>query len=368
VWYPDRDGDGYGNPDTTGTPTCMNLTQYGYVTNKGDCDDGNKNIHPGATEICGNGKDDDCDGQIDEGCTPVTTWYRDADGDGFGNPAQTKAGDKQPRGYVSNALDCNDKNKVKGGPEVCDGIDNDCDGIIDDGLAEITFYSDFDGDGYGSPKRSITTCAAPPRFVSNSEDQNDDNKNVYPGAPELCDGRDNNQNGTIDEGFSKTTFYHDFDKDGYGRSEVTLQACAAPLNYVAAGGDCNDRNGAIHPGASGPPNDGVDNNCNGLIDEPLRSTARSKGGEVVGEQALSLQLTAAPNPSQHFFTLRIQSQSNAPVQVRIVDAVGRVVEVRQGLSVNSTVPVGHSYRPGVYYVQAVQGSQQVSLKVVKAVQ
>jgi hypothetical protein len=134
---------------------------------------------------------------------------------------------------------------------------------------------------------------------------------------------------------------------------------------VAAGGDCNDRNGAIHPGASGPPNDGVDNNCNGLIDEPLRSTARSKGGEVDGEQALSLQLTAAPNPSQHFFTLRIQSQSNAPVQLRIVDGVGSVVEARQGMGANSTLAVGHSYRPGVYYVQVLQGNQKATLKLVK---
>jgi hypothetical protein len=303
VWYPDRDGDGYGNPDTTGTPTCMNLTQYGYVTNKGDCNDTNAAIHPNATEVC-NGEDDDCDGVVDEGCTPVTTWYRDSDGDGFGNPANSKEADVQPRGYVSNADDCNDKNKVKGGPEVCDGIDNDCDGIIDDGLTEITFYSDFDGDGYGSPKRSITTCAAPPRFVSNSEDQNDDNGNVYPGAPELCDGRDNNQNGSIDEGFEKRTFYHDFDKDGYGRSEVTLQACAAPLS-------------------------------------------------------------ASPNPTQHFFTLRIQSQSNAPVQLRIVDGVGRVVEARQGVGANSTLGVGHSYRPGVYYVQVLQSTQKASLKLVK---
>jgi uncharacterized repeat protein (TIGR03803 family) len=316
-------------------------------------------------EICGNGKDDDCDGVVDEGCTPVTTWYRDADGDGFGNPASSKVADKQPRGYVSNADDCNDKNKVKGGPEVCDGIDNDCDGIIDDGLTEFTFYSDFDGDGYGSPKRLITTCAAPPRFVSNSEDQNDDNKNVYPGAPELCDGRDNNQNGSIDEGFARTTFYHDFDEDGYGRSEVTLQACAAPLNYVTVGGDCNDRNGAIHPGAAGPPNDGVDNNCNGLIDEPLRSTARSKGGEVVGEQQLSLQLTATPNPSQHYFTLRIQSQSNKPVQLRIVDDIGRVVEARQGIAANNTLTVGHSYRTGVYIAEVRQEGKKAIVKLVK---
>jgi Leucine-rich repeat (LRR) protein len=297
--------------------------------------------------------------------TCTTTWYRDADGDGWGNPNSTKVANEQPRGYVANDLDCNDKNKVKGGPEVCDGIDNNCDGIIDDGLTETTFYSDFDGDGYGSEKRTITTCAAPPRYVAVAGDRNDDNKNVYPGAPEICDGRDNNQNGEIDEGFNKTTFYHDFDKDGYGRNEVTLQACAAPLNYVAVGGDCNDRDASIHPGAKGPPNDGIDNNCNGLIDEPLHNAVTSKDNGVVGEQPETLLLTAQPNPSTHYFTLRIQGSSQKPLQLRVLDELGRVVEVKQGLPTNSTIAIGHNYRSGIYIAEVVQDGQKATVKLMK---
>jgi hypothetical protein len=238
-------------------------------------------------------------------------WYRDADGDGFGDPASFKEAKGQPRGYVSNNLDCNDKNKTKGGPEVCDGIDNDCDGIIDDGLSEITFYSDFDGDGYGSEKRTITACAAPPRFVAVAGDLNDDNKNVYPDAPEICDGRDNNQDGQIDEGFTKRTFYHDFDKDGYGRETVTLQACAAPLNYEAVAGDCNDRDASIHQGAKDLCN-GKDDDCDGLIDEDCNNavTKQDKAEANVSEQGLKLELTAIPNPASHNFTLRIQSTSS----------------------------------------------------------
>jgi hypothetical protein len=334
------------------------------VSSNKDPNDNDGTIFPGAPELC-DGKDNDSDGDTDEGCPEAITWYRDGDGDGWGNANRSKIAPTQPVGYVFNKLDCNDKNKVKGGPEVCDGIDNDCNGIIDNGFDLTVFYSDFDGDGYGTPKRSISTCSPPPRFVSNDEDLNDDNKNVYPDAPELCDGRDNNQNGTIDEGFEKKTFYHDFDKDGYGRNEVTLEACAAPLNYVAVGGDCNDRNAAIHPGASGLPNDGFDNYCNGEIDEPLPSTSSSKSGEVVGEQGSILQLVATPNPSQHYFTLQVKSNSNKPPQLRIVDAVGRVVEGKSGLTANSTHRVGHSYRPGVYFAQVMQGGKVMTVKLIK---
>jgi uncharacterized repeat protein (TIGR03803 family) len=362
AFYRDNDGDGFGNKNRS--ITACDITSSNYVSSNKDLNDNDGTIFPGAPELC-DGKDNDSDGDTDEGCPEATTWYRDADGDGWGNANTSKIAPTQPVGYVSNKLDCNDRNKTKGGPEVCDGRDNDCDGVIDNGFELKPFYSDFDGDGYGTPKRMIMSCSAPMRFVSDSSDLNDDNGNVYPGAPELCDGRDNNQDGQIDEGFTRTTFYHDFDKDGYGRNEVTLQACAAPLNYVAVGGDCNDRNAAVHPGASGPPNDGIDNNCNGLIDEPLRNLTSSKGGEVGGEQELSLQLTATPNPAQHYFSLRIQSQSNKPVKLRIVDGLGRVVESRQGIAANSTLSIGHLYRPGVYYAEFVQEGKKATIKMVK---
>lgn len=295
-----------------------------------------------------------------------TVWYRDADGDGFGNPASIKVAGKQPNGYVSNNLDCNDKNKTKGGPEVCDGRDNDCDGTIDNGFALQPFFSDWDGDGFGTPKRMVMACEAPPRFIADAGDFNDDNKNTYPGAPEICDGRDNNQNGTIDEGFARTTFYHDFDKDGYGRAEVTLQACAAPLNYVAVAGDCDDRDATIHPGAKGSCN-GKDDDCDGLIDEACRnSVTQSKEGErQIGGQDLDLKVIASPNPATHYFTLRLQNSSGEPVQLRIVDAVGRIVEVRQGVASNSTIMVGHNYKAGTYLAQVLQGGKRVNVKLVK---
>jgi hypothetical protein len=428
TWYRDADEDGFGNP----MDSIISIRDPdGYVMDNKDCDDTDKNINPGVVEIC-NGRDDDCDGQVDEGCNTGTVWFRDADGDGWGNAASTKVATTQPRGYVSNNQDCDDKNKTKGGPEVCDGGDNDCDGIIDNGFAKTPFYSDWDGDGFGSPKRMKMACAAPPRYVSNSGDCNDDNASVYPGAPELCDGRDNDCNGKLDDGLTLKPFYWDGDKDGYGFFRP-VWACAAPRGHTAVGGDfddedptihpgaietcdgvdedcdgviddgfaqkrfykdkdgdgwgsnsnvmagcappgyvdrrgdCKDTDAAIHPGAVEVAGNGVDENCNGQVDEAasvITQTQKTKAG--IGEQGMvKLQLTAVPNPATHYFTLRIESGSREAVQVRIVDAVGRVVEARQGIAPNSTLAVGHHYKPGVYYAQVLQAAKQAKIKLIK---
>ncbi|QQS64300.1 MAG: putative metal-binding motif-containing protein [Chitinophagaceae bacterium] len=95
----------------------------GFVTNSGDCDDSNPAINPGATEVC-DGLDNNCDGQIDEGVK--TTFYADADGDGYGNAANTTMACTAPIGFVTNSGDCDDINPAinPGATEVCDGLDN----------------------------------------------------------------------------------------------------------------------------------------------------------------------------------------------------------------------------------------------------
>jgi hypothetical protein len=118
----DLDGDGYGNP---GDVSCPNGAQV-------DCNDNNASIHPGATEIC-NSADDNCNEQTDEGVT--TTFYRDLDADTFGNLTNTIAACSQPVGYVGNSLDCNDNNLNvhPGATEVCNGVDDNCNGQVDEG-------------------------------------------------------------------------------------------------------------------------------------------------------------------------------------------------------------------------------------------
>ena len=95
-----------------------------------DCNDSDASIHPGAVEVC-NDVDDNCDGAIDEGVRAV--FHRDADGDSFGSPDDTIDACELPDGYVHNDSDCNDRAAEANpdGVEVCDGLDNDCDGGTD---------------------------------------------------------------------------------------------------------------------------------------------------------------------------------------------------------------------------------------------
>ncbi|QEC44074.1 putative secreted protein (Por secretion system target) [Pseudobacter ginsenosidimutans] len=131
TWYRDADNDSYGDPNNTRRAASK---PDGYVADNRDCNDNNANIHPGATEICGNNQDDDCDGQVDENCPASKTWYRDNDNDGYGDEAHSVQSADKPAGYVDRKGDCNDNNPNihPGATEVCDGVDNNCDGRGDD--------------------------------------------------------------------------------------------------------------------------------------------------------------------------------------------------------------------------------------------
>jgi len=163
-----------------------------------DCNDADPAVNPGATEVC-NGVDDNCDGNIDEGVQ--TTFYADADGDGFGDVASTTLACEVPTGYVTDATDCNDANALvyPGATEVCNGVDDNCDGNIDEGV-QTTFYADADGDGFGDAASTTLACEVPAGYVTDATDCNDANGLVYPGAIEVCNGVDDNCDGNIDEG------------------------------------------------------------------------------------------------------------------------------------------------------------------------
>jgi outer membrane protein assembly factor BamB len=230
----DPDDDNDGDPDTS------------------DCAPLDPAIHHGAFEVC-NGKDDDCDGAVDEGF--------DVDGDGF-----TTCGG-----------DCNDLEWQihPGGTEVCNTFDDDCDGLIDEGM-------DADGDGY-------TPCQFP------GTDCNDSNPAVHPGATEACNAIDDDCDFQIDEDF-------DGDHDGW----TQCSAACASITFC----DCADAdpriNGMENTFAYSSCFDRLDNDCDGVVDWDCAidvSTESITTGTVSPAQPGGLNNMKAVSPDDTYETL-----------------------------------------------------------------
>jgi hypothetical protein len=175
----------------------------GYTIAQGDCNDNNSSVYPGATEIAGDGVDQDCNGR-DLVVNP------DNDGDG----------------YTVSQGDCDDNNRGihPGATEIADdGIDQDCDGF------DLMVEQDVDGDGY----------------TIDQGDCNDNHSNIYPGATEIA-------NDDIDQDCDGIDLIVDPDQDGDG--------------YSVGQGDCDDSDSSIYPGAPEIYEDGIDQDCNGKDD------------------------------------------------------------------------------------------------------
>ena len=153
------------------------------VLSTADCDDDDPNVKPGWPEVC-DGKDNNCDGVVDEGVDLAL--YADVDGDGYGGAGVAERGCEPRAGLVEVAGDCDDNDPATH-PDVnddCDGQDNNCDGLVDEGGASI-WYLDGDGDGYGGDEL-VEVCEAPSGYVSVSGDCDDSAPKVSPGAREVC--------------------------------------------------------------------------------------------------------------------------------------------------------------------------------------
>ncbi len=244
TFYRDLDGDGYGDANAEGQ-YCARPADY--VEIPGDCSDTDPARHPGAQET-------DCTDPIDYNCDG-SSGYADVDGDG-----------------IAACNDCNDGDAdiFFGADEVCDGKDNDCDGEIDDNPVDgVTFYIDHDGDGFGdpSPEYAQNACEedGPSGFVLDNTDCNDLAATAYPGADEVCDGLDNDCNDLVDvedDGILDAGYYYpDFDGDGFGEEDALTRACVNLEGYIEVGGDCDDTRAAVNPDQREVCSNGLDDDC-----------------------------------------------------------------------------------------------------------
>ena len=225
----------------------------GYSENEGDCNDNNSSIHPGAYDKCGDGIDQNCDGK-DALCSDPPAEGVDKDGDGFYTKSNALSGIP---------VDCNDNDPsiYPGAKEICgNGIDDNCDGKIDEGCAvddpDDPLAIDNDGDNYSE----------------NEGDCNDNDPSIHPGAYDKCgDGIDQDCDGKDLSCSEPPADGEDNDGDGF---YIDTNDFGTPI-------DCNDNDPLINPGAKEICGNGKDDNCDGRIDEGCSETEIPDGSGTV---------------------------------------------------------------------------------------
>ena len=246
-YWPDLDGDGYGDGAVAPTNTCDGAPPNS-IDNPLDCDDVRFDVNPAQIELTCDGLDNDCDVATED----------EPDGDGDGSSLCFDCDDADPNNSPIQA-------------EVCDGQDNDCDALVDDGLTFLDYWPDVDGDTFGDALvLPTTTCSGPPAgHVSNNIDCDDVDANNYPTNAEVCDGRDNNCDLVPDDGLTFVDYYPDNDADGFGSAAVpAITTCDGPPlpSWLTDNTDCDDGTGTVFPGAPETTADGIDQDCDGADD------------------------------------------------------------------------------------------------------
>ncbi|MFP2897752.1 MopE-related protein, partial [Corallococcus sp. 4LFB] len=260
TFYFDGDMDGFGD-EYIAEEACE--PSPGYVEEL-DCDDYSATTHPGAAETC-NGMDDDCDGAVDDG---------NPSGGVDCSTGQQGVCAAGVTACTNGSVVC--QHRQAASAERCDSLDNDCDGATDEGNP---------GGLQACETGQLGVCGAGVTYCTQGAIHCVPTQGA---SSEVCDGVDNDCDSQVDEGVPTQTWYRDADGDGHGTSAQTLQKCSQPTGYVSNAGDCNDSNAGIRPGAA-EVCDGVDNDCDGQVDEGTPCGASAAKLAAGGTHTLALK-------------------------------------------------------------------------------
>ncbi len=220
---------------------------------------------------------------------------------------------------------------------------------------QVTYYADADGDGYGDDNTSVQGCSAPSGYITLPGDCDDTDNTVNPSATEICDNKDNNCSGLVDDGLPVYQYFRDADNDNFGDPNTNVSTCAvnSPAGFVPNDQDCDDTNPGINPAAIDIPNNGIDEDCDG-----------SDATTTNNEDLEKMELTIVPNPSSGWIT--IQTDQSRLKTLQIIDISGKILQEITDFNTSDLLDLSE-LSTGIYLLKATDLKRATTVKSISVI-